>query len=101
MSGIGEVDGSPAKFGLVTAIPEKSCFHQQGIDLLVSCFPFHVLSKISYLSVVCLLHILGWEGSQLSDSVECWLSMIPSPNIIYLMSLETGLRESLLKKQCL
>lgn len=29
------------------------------------------------------------------------MSMIPSPNIIYLMSLEKGLRESLLKKQYL
>lgn len=27
-----------------------------------------------------------WEGSQLSNLVECWLSEVPSPNIIYLMT---------------
>ena len=70
---------------------KKPLFQQQGTDFIdstfFSCLPFYVLNKIWYLSSVCLLHILEWEGSQLADSAECGLSKMPSPNIIYLMSL--------------
>lgn len=75
-------------FGLVIATWfQRHLSPQQGIDFAYSTFspvsPFLVLSKISYLSLVCLLHILH---TQLSGSFECWLSEVPSPNIIYLMT---------------
>lgn len=74
-------------FGLVIATWfQRHLSPQQGIDFAHSTFPvspFLVLSKISYLSLVCLLHILH---TQLSGSFECWLSKVPSPNVIYLMT---------------